>query len=105
MSDEIQDYALKHSCSHLMASAIQSLFPDVTFAIGPPIKDGFYYDFGNIKISEEDLPKIEAKMKEIAKKNLKFEELEKTVEEAKKTLKNQPFKLEILQDLKGRIVL
>ena len=103
MSDEIQDYALKHSCSHLMASAIQSLFPDVTFAIGPPIKDGFYYDFGNIKISEEDLPKIEAKMKEIAKKNLKFEELEKTVEEAKKTLKNQPFKLEILQDLKGRI--
>lgn len=103
MDDEIKDYALKHSCSHLMASAVQSLYPSVTFAIGPPIKDGFYYDFGNIKLGEEDLLNIEAKMKEIAKKNLKFEELEKSIDEAKKILKNQPFKLEILQAIKGKI--
>lgn len=103
MNEKIKDYALKHSCSHLMASAIQSLFPKVTFAIGPPTEDGFYYDLGNIQLSEEDLPKIEKKMRELAEKNLKFEELEKTVDEAKKLLKNQPFKLEILQDLKGRI--
>tara|TARA_Y100000310_G_scaffold144893_1_gene144147 strand:+ start:2119 stop:3843 length:1725 start_codon:yes stop_codon:yes gene_type:complete len=103
MKEEFPDYALKHSCSHLMASAIKELFPGVKFAIGPPIEDGFYYDFGGISLSEEDLPKIEAKMKEIAKKNLKFEMAEMSVADAKKLLKDQPFKLELLKDISGKI--
>ena len=103
MKEGIKDYALKHSCSHLMASAVQALYPGVKLAIGPPTEDGFYYDFGGVNISEEDFPKIEKKMKEIAKQNLKFEMVEKSVADAKKQLKNQKFKQEILSDITGKI--
>ena len=68
---------LRHSASHIMAEAVKELYPDVKLAIGPSIDTGFYYDFDMPTVlTEEDLPKIEAKMKEIAKRDEKFERSE-----------------------------
>lgn len=62
---------LRHSCAHLMAQAIKALYPEAKFFVGPVIEDGFYYDFRvNSKLNDEDLPKIEAKMKEFANAKL-----------------------------------
>ena len=63
-----------HSSAHLMAEAVQSFYPDAKFAIGPPIERGFYYDidFGEEKITEEDITRIEKKMKELAGKKSRF---------------------------------
>ncbi|MBU1204055.1 MAG: threonine--tRNA ligase [Nanoarchaeota archaeon] len=94
---------LRHSASHVLAIAVKNLYPDVKLGIGPAIEDGFYYDFDNLKISEGDLDKIEKKMKEIIKKNLKFERIEKTIAEAKKSLKDEPYKLDLLKELKKPI--
>lgn len=93
---------LRHSTSHLMAAAILELFPDVKFGVGPVIENGFYYDFEISKgITLKDLPKIEEKMRDLIKKNLKIEKKEMTIEEAKRLFKklNQPYKLELLEDL------
>ena len=57
--------ALRHSCAHLLASAVKEIYPNANMAIGPAIEDGFYYDFDNLNITKEDLPKIEAKMQEV----------------------------------------
>jgi threonyl-tRNA synthetase len=90
-----------HSCAHLLAYATKELF-DVKLGIGPSIADGFFYDFYVKKsFSQEDLSKIEEKMKEIAKKDLKFERIEVSYEEAKKMLSNEPFKLQLLEEHKG----
>ena len=64
-------YDLRHSTAHLMAQAVGELFPGVQYAIGPPIEDGFYYDFDLPEpIKEEDLPRIEARMAEISARDL-----------------------------------
>ena len=64
---------MRHTCAHLMAEAIKSLYPEAQFFVGPVVEEGFYYDFRvNQKISEEDLKNIESKMKEIAKKGEKI---------------------------------
>ena len=64
-------YDLRHSTAHLMAQAIGELYPGVKYAIGPPIEDGFYYDFDLPEpLKEEDLPRIEEKMREIARRDL-----------------------------------
>jgi threonyl-tRNA synthetase len=74
---------LRHSCSHIMAQAVKSLWPDVKVAIGPSIDDGFYYDFDKKEpFAPEDLEKIEARMREIVKKDLKFRRQEMTKKEA-----------------------
>ncbi len=92
-----------HSSAHLMAEAIQELFPDTKFAIGPPIERGFYYDIdlGDIKITEEDLAKIEKLMKEKASKKSRFER--KAVSKADAityfTEKQDPYKLELIENL------
>jgi|TARA_Y100000031_G_scaffold151069_1_gene191577 threonyl-tRNA synthetase len=84
-----------------MAAAVQELFKKVKFAIGPTIENGFYYDFDLAeRIMPEDLPRIEKKMKELIRKNLKFEKKEISKAEAKKLFKNQPYKLELIEDLK-----
>ncbi len=92
-----------HSSAHLMAEAIQFYYPDVKFAIGPPIAKGFYYDidFLDHSFSENDLAKIESKMKELAKEKNIFEKREVSKAEAIKyfTEKNDPYKLELLEDL------
>ena len=71
-------HTLRHSCSHIMAQAVQSLFPHAKLAIGPATDTGFYYDFDldEHTFTEEDLTKIEEKMKEILKQNLTFEKYE-----------------------------
>ncbi|MBU0897792.1 threonine--tRNA ligase, partial [Patescibacteria group bacterium] len=68
---------IRHSLSHIMAKAILKLYPKAKFAIGPAVDNGFYYDidYGEMKISESDLLKIEDEMKKIIKANLLFEKL------------------------------
>ncbi|MEJ6492661.1 MAG: threonine--tRNA ligase [Flavobacteriales bacterium] len=92
-----------HSSAHLMAEAIESLFPGVKLAIGPPVKKGFYYDvdFMDQSISENDLPKIEQKMKELAKQKLTFERKLVSKADAIKyfTEKQDPYKLELIDGL------
>jgi threonyl-tRNA synthetase len=105
MSEEIKDdkdklEMMRHSASHVMAEAVQSMFPDAKFAIGPAIEDGFYYDFDLPRsLTPEDLPAIEQKMKEIIKANLPFLHKEVNKDEAKTLFANQPYKLELIADL------
>ncbi len=96
--------ALRHSASHILAQAVLELFPKTKLAIGPAIETGFYYDFDRTEpFTPEDLKKIEEKMNEIVKRNLKIEKSEVTKVKAKELLKNQPYKLELLEELKGKI--
>ncbi|MBP8689171.1 threonine--tRNA ligase, partial [Patescibacteria group bacterium] len=64
---------IRHSMAHILAMAVKHLYPDVKLGIGPAIDDGFYYDFDNLKISENDFPKIEEEMKKIIFARVKFE--------------------------------
>ncbi|MCA0381366.1 MAG: threonine--tRNA ligase [Bacteroidetes bacterium] len=92
-----------HSSAHLMAEAVESLFPGVKFWVGPPVENGFYYDIdlGGHKLTEEDLGKLEAKMKELAKQNLQFSRKEISKDEAVAyfTEKGDEYKLDLLQGL------
>jgi len=93
---------LRHSCSHIMAQAVSELFSDVKFAIGPPIADGFYYDFDKKEpFTPQDLETIAEKMKEIIKKNCPFIRSEKKREEALKFFrqKSEKYKVELLQEM------
>jgi len=90
---------LRHSTSHILAAAVQKLYPEVKFGIGPAIENGFYYDFGGIKISNDDLPKIEKEMAKIIAAKLPFVRKEISVEEAKKLFQDQPYKLQLIDEL------
>lgn len=91
---------LRHSAAHVMAHAVQELWPEVKIAIGPAIEDGFYYDFEKDEpFTAEDLEKIEKRMKEIVKKRHSFVYQEVTRAEAEERFQNQPYKLEILKDI------
>ena len=74
----------RHTSSHILAQAIKRLYPDAKLAIGPSIDTGFYYDFDNLSIKQEDLEKVEVEMKKIIKENLKIETFELSKEEALK---------------------
>ncbi len=93
-----------HSSAHLMAEALEVIFPDTKFGIGPAIENGFYYDIdlGGRSITEEDLKKIEDKMKELAKQNNAYVRLEISKQDAINyfTEKQDSYKIELLQDLK-----
>ncbi len=93
-----------HSSAHLMAEAVQSMFPEVKFWVGPPVERGFYYDvdLGDNKLSEEDLGKLEKKMNELAKQNEVFEKKMVPKAEAVEyfTSKGDEYKLDLLQNLK-----
>ena len=92
-----------HSSAHLMAEALEFYYPGIKLAIGPPVQNGFYYDvdFLDYTFKEEDLEKIEQKMKELAKEKLVFERKEISKKEAINyfTEKNDPYKLELLENL------
>ena len=92
-----------HSSAHLMAEALEFYYPGIKLAIGPPVANGFYYDvdFENYHITESDLDKIEKKMLELAKQKLEFARKEVSKSDAIHyfTEKNDPYKLELLQDL------
>lgn len=90
---------LRHSCAHLLAAAVMELWPDTKRTIGPAIENGFYYDFDFTKpISEEDLPKIEAKMAEILKDWRSFEREEISADEARKRFDGNRYKLELIEE-------
>ncbi len=95
----MQINTIRHSLAHILAAAVQEIYPGVKFGIGPAIENGFYYDFQfPSPLSQEDLPKIEKKMRELIKKNLKFEKKVISRTEAKKLFKAQPYKLELIEE-------
>ena len=101
MAKEDRLFKIRHSAAHLLAYAVKNLYPSVKIAIGPVVEEGFYYDFdfGKTKISEEDLPKIEKKMQELAKKGFEFVQEWWDIEKAKKFFKDEPYKLEIIEEI------
>ena len=91
---------IRHSASHIMAEAVQTLFPDAKFGIGPAIENGFYYDFDLPRpLTPEDLPLIEAKMAESTTANVPFSREDVDKEEAKRLFAHQPYKLELISEL------
>ena len=94
---------LRHSCAHLLAKAVLELWPGSHNAIGPSIENGFYQDFdmGEVKISEEDLPKIEKKMREILPTWKQFTFTEVSLDEAVKLFKKNPYKIELAKEFAG----
>ena len=89
---------LRHSAAHVMAQAVLDLFPGATFAIGPPITDGFYYDFDiGRPFTPDDLDRIEVRMEEIIAMNQSFDREELTIDEALEMFEDQPFKSEIIR--------
>lgn len=98
MSKDLEN--IRHSCAHLLAAAVLQLYPDAKNTIGPAIENGFYYDFEFSKpLSEEDLPKIEAKMEEILKSWEGFERIVVSSQEAKERFKDNPYKLELIDEI------
>ncbi len=95
---------IRHSLSHIMAYSVRELFSNVKFGIGPAIENGFYYDFSVQNLTELSLPKIEAKMREIIKQDIKFTKKNASKIAAKKSFKEQPFKLELIKELPGKTV-
>lgn len=92
---------IRHTTSHIMAQAVKRLYPDAKLAIGPAIENGFYYDFDNLDIKQEDLEKIESEMKKIIKENLKIESFKLPRDEAIKLMesKGESYKVELINDL------
>lgn len=89
---------LRHSAAHLLAAAVGELWPEAKRAIGPAIEDGFYYDFdfGDVKISENDFPKIEEKMQQLVKSWDKFTRVKTLWKNAQQKFSNNPYKLELI---------
>lgn len=104
MSDNDNLYAMRHSLAHITAAAVQRLWPEAKFGVGPVVKDGFYYDIDidKVTISTDDFTKIEAEMRKIIGEKQEFKKSEKQIEEAIGWAKEvkQPYKEELLNDLK-----
>ena len=91
---------MRHSASHVMAEAVQSLFSEAKFAIGPMIENGFYYDFELPRaLAPEDLPVIENKMREIISQDMPFVSRETSKDEARRLFAGQPYKLELIDEI------
>ena len=100
--EEIGRNALRHTASHILAQAVKRLYPDTKLAIGPSIKDGFYYDFDrDHPFTEEELEKLEVEMKKIVKENLKMERFTLPRPEAIALMEKlgEPYKVELINDL------
>lgn len=104
--ENIDLHTLRHSCSHIMAQAVQNLYPQAKLAIGPAIENGFYYDFDieGVSLTDEDLKKIEDEMKKLVKMDLKFEkyvieDVEKQIQEFKN--QGEIYKAELLEEHKN----
>ncbi len=93
-------YRLRHSTAHVLAQAVLEIFPDGKIAIGPPVENGFYYDFDLPRpLTPDDLKDIEAKMRKIIKAKHRFAYREVSADEARELFKNQPYKLELIAGL------
>ncbi len=98
-------YRLRHSTAHIMAAAILEMFPDAKLAIGPPIKDGFYYDFELPRtISTEDFGQLRGRMIQLIKRDIPFEREEWSKDKAREFFSDQPYKLELIDDIEGDTV-
>ena len=98
--DEMGRWTLRHTASHILAQAVQHLYPDARFAIGPAIENGFYYDFDRDEpFTQEDLDKIEAEMRRIVKENLPLERFVLSKEEALAKMAHEPYKVELIENL------
>ncbi len=104
---ETELYRIRHSAAHVMAEAVSELFPEARLAIGPPIEDGFYYDF-DLGLDErgkprtfapEDLERIEARLQELLRQNAEFQHTTLPVDEALAFFAAQPYKVELIRDL------
>jgi threonyl-tRNA synthetase len=105
VDDNEQLETMRHSAAHVMAEAVQFIFPDAKFGIGPAIENGFYYDFELPRpLTPEDLPLIEARMKEIVASDVPFTTKNVTKEEARRLFATQPYKLELIDDIEGDTV-
>ncbi len=93
--------AYRHTCSHILAQAVKRLYPEAKLAIGPSTADGFYYDFDDVTFSPEDFEAIEKEMKKIVKEALPIERFELPRAEAINFMKekNEPYKVELIEDL------
>ena len=90
---------MRHSLAHVMAAAVKKLHPEVKFAGGPAIENGFYYDFDTeYRFSEEDFAKIEKEMRDLIKSNGRFEQKIVSLDEAKEIFADQPYKMEWLNE-------
>src|SRR5512136_988746 len=93
-------YRIRHSAAHVMAEAVIELFPEAKYTIGPPIENGFYYDFDLSRpLTPEDLEKIEKRMRQIIAGHHKFVRKVVSADEARQIFKEQPYKLELIAGL------
>lgn len=105
MADQDQLHAMRHSSAHILATAVQKLWPAAKFGVGPVVEHGFYYDIDlgpDTKLSEEDFTRLEEEMQAIIKADQPFERFEKPIDEAIAWAEQagQPYKVELLNDLK-----
>jgi len=99
LKDDEGVYVLRHSCAHILAQAVKRLYPKALPTIGPVIENGFMYDFDNLAISNDDLPKIEEEMRKIVKESFPTHRHDyKTIAEAKKEYKDNPYKIELIEE-------
>src|SRR3989337_2131430 len=99
--EESDLYKIRHSAAHIMAQAVMEMFPgQARIAIGPPVADGFYYDFDLPRaLTPEDLAQIEARMRQIIAGQHAFQRREVSADEARAEFKDQPYKLELIDGL------
>jgi threonyl-tRNA synthetase len=102
--EESHLYRIRHSAAHIMAQAVLEMFPNGKFTIGPPVENGFYYDFDLPRpLTPEDLQKIEKRMRQIIQGKYDFKKTVVSADEAKRIFADQPYKLELIEGLeKGR---
>jgi len=107
MSQQVQEkyedshlYKIRHSAAHVMAQAVVEMFPEAKYTIGPPVENGFYYDFDLPRnLTPEDLQAIEKRMRQIVQGKHEFKKTVLSAEEAKKIFADQPYKLELIEGL------
>lgn len=98
--EESHLYKIRHSAAHVMAQAVLEMFPEAKYTIGPPVENGFYYDFELPRnLTPEDLEQIEKRMRQIVQDKHEFKKTILSADEAKETFKDQPYKLELIEGL------
>lgn len=98
--EESQLYKIRHSAAHVMAQAVLEFYPEAKYTIGPPVENGFYYDFElSAPITAEDLEKIEKRMRQIVSGGHAFEKKVLSADDARQIFKEQPYKLELIEGL------
>ncbi|MBR5227462.1 MAG: threonine--tRNA ligase [Clostridia bacterium] len=90
---------VRHTASHVLAQAVKKVYPEAKLAIGPATDEGFYYDFDNLSIAEQDLRKLENIMRNIISQNQEMKVYEVPIDEAKKMMEDEPYKLELIEEM------